>query len=162
MFVVNCCNFPLQTENFSIAGLSHITKLHIINSIFHEYAIVNILETFIERKLKIAIYYTSKRGNDLTLYNFITSKKLLYQNDVNFVATMKDFMCGFNTTEDQLQFLCSQKLSDLEHTIVTLVSDTKQVEEKELFVFQDQQLAAIHYTGSIEFVKNYFLCLKKF
>ena len=160
LFVVNGCYFPLQSQNLDITELSHIPKLHIISSTFHEYTIVNILETFIERKLKIPIYYTSMNADNLTLYNFITSKKLLCQNGVNFVAIMKNFMCGFNTTEDQLQFLQSKKLSYLEHTIVTLVNDTKQMHEKELFVFQDKQLTALHYAGNIKFVTKSFSVLK--
>ena len=60
---------------------------------------------------------------------------------------MKNFMCGYNTTKDQLQILQSQKLNDLEHAIVTLVSDTKQMHEKQLFVFQNKQLTALHFVG---------------
>ena len=161
LYVVNCCSFPLLAENLNITELSHIAKLHIINSTLHEYTIVNILETFMERKLKIPIYYTSMKSDNLTMYNFITSKKLLHQNKINFVAVMKNFMCGYNTTEDQLQFLHSQKLNDLERTIVTLVNDSKQMHEKELFVFQGKQLTAFHYAGNIKFVTKFFSVLKK-
>ena len=146
LYIFNCY-FSLQSENLNIIILSHISKLHITNSSLHEDTMVNILETFVERKLEISICNTSKHIDDQALYNFITSKKLLYQSRVNFVAVMKNFMCGYNTTKDQLQFLQSQKLNDLEHTIVALVSDTKQTHEKQLFVFQNKQLTALHFVG---------------
>ena len=146
LYIVNCY-FSLQPENLNIIILSHISKLHITNSSLHEDTMVNILETFVERKLEISICNTSKHIDDQALYNFITSKKLLYQSRVNFVAVMKNFMCGYNTTKNQLQFLQSQKLNDLEHTIVTLVSDTKQTHEKQLFIFQNKQLTALHFVG---------------
>ena len=146
LYIVNCY-FSLQPENLNIIILSRISKLHIINSSLYEDTIVNILETFVERKLEISVCNTSKHVDDQALYNFITSKKLLYQSRVNFVAVMKNFMCGYNTTKDQLQFLQSQKLNDLEHAIVALVSDTKQTHEKQLFVFQNKQLTALHFVG---------------
>ena len=144
LYIVNCCS-PLQAENLNIAELSHISKLHIINTTLHEDIIVNILETFIGIKLKISIYYTSLHVDDITLYNFIMSKKLLYQSIVNFVAVTKNFMCSCNATEDQLQFVQSQKLNNIE---ITSVSNNKQMCERELFVFQGKQLAALHYIGN--------------
>ena len=146
LYIINCY-FSLQPENLNISELSHISKLHIINSSLHEDTMVNILETFVERKLEISICNTSKHIDDQALYNFITSKKLLYQSRVNFVAVMKNFVCGYNTTIDQLQFLQAQKLNDLENTIVALVSDTKRRHEKQLFVFQNKQLTALHFVG---------------
>ena len=144
---IDNCYFSLRPENLNIIILSHISKLHIINSSLHEDTMVNILETFVERRLEISICNASNHIDDQALYNFITSKKLLYQSRVNFVAVMKNFMCGYNTTKDQLQFLQSQKLNDLEHAIVALVSDTKQTHEKQLFVFQNKQLTALHFVG---------------
>ena len=85
LYIVNCY-FSLQPENLNIIILSHISKLHIINSSLHEDTMVNILETFVERKLEISICNTSKHIDDRALYNFVTSKKLLYQSRVNFVA----------------------------------------------------------------------------
>ena len=146
LYIINCYFF-LQPENLNIIILSHISKLHIINSSLHEDTMVNILETFVERKLEISICNTSKHIDDQALYNFSTSKKLLYQSRVNFVAVMKNFMCGYNTTKNQLQFLLSQKLNDLEHAIVALVNDTKQTHEKQLFVFQNKQLTALYFVG---------------
>ena len=146
LYIVNCY-YSSQPENLNIIILSHISKLHIVNSSLHEDTMVNILETFVERRLEISICNTSNHIDDQALYNFITSKKLLYQSRVNFVAVMKNFMCGYNTTKDQLQILQSQKLNDLEHAIVTLVSDTKQTHEKQVFVFQNKQLTALHFVG---------------
>ena len=146
--IINC-HFPLQVENLNATELSRISKLSIINSTLHENTIVNILETFLERNLELTICNISKHIDDATLYNFITSKKLLYQSRVNFVAVMKNFMCGYNTTEDQLCLLQSQDLSNLEHTIVTLVSDTKQMHERVFFVFQNKQLTALHFIEKV-------------
>ena len=135
LYSVNC-HFPSQAENLNITELSHISKLHIINSTVHEDTIVNILETFIERKLKVSIYYyTCMHVGDTSLYNFITRKKLLYQSRLSFVAVMKNLMCGFNATDDQLQFLLSQKLNDLDCAVVTLqLNDAKKICEERLFV----------------------------
>ena len=144
LYIVSCC-FPLQVENLNVTELSHISKLCIINSILHENAIINILETFLERNLEISICNTSKHIDDKALYNFITSKKPFYQSTVNFVIIMKNFMCGYNITEDQLCLLLSQDLSSLEHSILTLVSDTKQMHENVFFVFQNKQLTALHF-----------------
>ena len=145
LYIVNC-SFPVQAST-NVFKLCHISKLHIINSTLHENILVDIIETFGHRKFEISICNISKHINDTALYNFITSKKLLYQSRVNFVAVMKNFMCGYNTTKDQLQLLQSQELSNLEHTIVTLVSNTKTMHERELFVFQNKQLIALHYVG---------------
>ena len=106
---------------------------------------MNILGTFLERNLEISICNISKHIDDKALYNFITSKNLFYQSTVNFVIIMKNFMCGYNITEDQLCLLQSQDLSNLEHSILTLVSDTKQMHENVFFVFQNKQLTALHF-----------------
>ena len=146
VYIVNC-HFPSQVESLNTTELCHISKLHIINSTVYEDTIVNILEAFTERQLKISIYYTCMHIDATTLYNFITSKKLLYQSRLSFVAMMKNLTCGFNTTEEQLQFLLSQNLSDLERTIVTSLSNFQEMFGKELFVFQNKQLTALHYIG---------------
>ena len=144
LYIINCCS-PLQAEYLNITDLSRILKLHIINTTLHEDIVVNILETFIIRKQKMSIYYTSLHVDDITLYNFIMSKKLLYQSIVNFVAVTKNFVCSCNATEDQLQFVQSQKLNNIE---ITSVSNNKQMCERELFVFQGKQLTALHYIGN--------------
>ena len=143
VYSVNC-HFPSQAENLSTAELCHISKLHIINSALHEATIVHILEVFTERQLKISIFYTCTYIDDATLYNFVTSKKLLYRSQLSFVAMMKNLTCGFNTTEEQLQFLLSQNLSDSECTIVNIFQE---IQGKELFVLQNKQLTALHYIG---------------
>ena len=63
LYIVNSY-FSLQPENLNIIILSHISKLHIINSSLHEDTMVNILETFVERKLEISICNTSKHIDD--------------------------------------------------------------------------------------------------
>ena len=151
LYILNC-GFPVQA-NMNVFKLCHISKLHIINSTLHDNTIVDIIETFVHRKLEISIYNISEHINDAALYNFSTSKKLLYQSSINFIAVAKNFMCGYNTTEDQLQQLQSQELSNLEHTIVTLVSNTKTMHERELFVFQNKQLIALHYVGKVSSAK---------
>ena len=147
LFIVNC-RFPLQAENFDITELNHISNLHIINSTLNEYIMVSILETFAQRRLELSICNTFKHIDDKVLYNFISSKKLLYQSRANFVAIMKNFICGYNTTEDQIRLLRSQNLNNLEHNIVALVSDTKQMHERELFMIQNKQLTGLHYVGN--------------
>ena len=162
LYILNC-SFPVQV-NMNVFILCHISKLHIINSTLHENTIVDIIETFVHRKLEISICNISEHIDDAALYNFITSKKLLYQSRVNFVAVMKNFMCGYNTTEDQLQQLQSQELSNLEHTVVTLVSNTKAMHERELFVFQNKQLIALRYVGKVsstKFATEMFFMLRR-
>ena len=141
VYSVNC-HFPSQAESLGTAKLRYISKLHIINSTVFEDSIMNILEVFTERQLKTSIYYTCMHINGTTLCNFITSKKLLYQSRLSFVAMMKNLICGFNATEEQLQFLLSKNLSDLECTIL---SNFQKIHGKELFVFQNKQLTALHY-----------------
>ena len=152
LYIINCC-FPLQVKNLNLVEFNHISKLHIINSFLHEHTIVNSLETFVETKLEISICNTSIHIDGKTLYDFITSKKLLYHSRVNFVAIMKNLLCGYNITEDQLRLLQSLKLNDLEHIIVTTVSHTKQTQERELFMFQNKQLIALHYVGKVSHTK---------
>ena len=146
LFIINCC-FPLQAENINIIKLCHISKLYIINSTLEEETIVNILETFMGRALEMSIYNTSKCIDYKLLFEFITNKRLVYENEISFVAVMKNFMCGCNTTEDQLHLLQSQKLNNIERTVVNLVSDTKQIHEKELFVFQNKQITTFYSVG---------------
>ena len=62
---------------------------------------------------------------------------------------MKNFMCGYNMTEDQLHMLQSQKLCDLEYSIMSLMIDTKHIHNKQVFVFQNQQLIALHFVARI-------------
>ena len=161
LYIVNC-SFPVQA-NMNVFKLCHISKLHIIDSTLHGNFIADIIETFAHRKLEISICNISKHINDTVLDIFIISKKLLYQSRVNFVSVMKNFMCGYNTTKDQLQQLQTQELSNLERTIVTLVSDTKTMHERELFVFQNKQLIALHYVGktSTKFSIELFSMLKR-
>ena len=146
--IFNCC-FPMQAKIVNISELSCITKLHIINSNLHENTIVNILETFVKRKVEISIFNISINVHGKALYNFITSKKFVYRSRLNVVVSMKSFMCGYSTTEDQLYLLQSQKLSDLEESVVALLSDTKSIYDKELFVFQNNQLIALHLVGKV-------------
>ena len=147
VYCVNC-HFSLQAGNLNTAKLCHISELRMINCAVYEDTIVSILEVFTERQLKISIYYLCMHVDNTILYNFITSKKLLYQSQLSFVAMMKNLTCGFNTTEEQLQFLRSQNLSDLEYAIVASLSNFQQIFGwKELFVFQNKQLTALHYVG---------------
>ena len=146
--IFNCC-FPMQAKIVNISELSCITKLHIINSNLHENTIVDMLETFVKRKVEISIFNISINVHGKALYNFITSKKFVYRSRLNVVVSMKSFMCGYSTTEDQLYLLQSQKLSDLEESVVALLSDTKSIYDKELFVFQNNQLIALHLVGKV-------------
>ena len=146
LFIINC-RFPLQAENINIIKLSHISKLCIINSTLDAETIVNIVETFIGRTLEISIYNSSKCIDYKSLYEFITSKRLVYQTEISFVAVMENFMCGYNTTEDQLQLLQSKILDGIEYSVVNLVSDTKQMHERELFVFENKQLTTFYSVG---------------
>ena len=163
LYIFNC-NFPLQRENINITQLIHISKLHIIDSTLNENTIVDIIETFVERNLEITICNTSMYIDDKALYNFIINNQLLHQSTVKFVLAMENFMCGYNTTEDQLLLLQSQKLNDLEHTIVTLFSDDKKRHGRELFVFQNKHLTALHSnrkTFQTGFVTKLFSVLKR-
>ena len=157
------CHFPLQAENFNIIKLIHISKLHIINGTLHESTIVNILEDSIEGMLEISICNTSMHVDDKALFNSITRKKLFYQSEINFVVVSKNFTFGYNITEDQFHLLKSQQLNNLEHTIITLISDTKKMYEKELFVFQNKNLTALHLnvnTSQPKFVAKLVTALK--
>ena len=162
MYLYNC-HFPLQAENINITAF-HMSKLHIINSTLHESTIVNILENSIERILEISICNTSIYIDDKALYNSITRKKLFYRSEINFVVVLKNFTFGYNITEDQLHLLKSQQLNSLEQTIITLVSDTKTMHEKELFVFQNKHLTALHLnvkTSQPKFVAKLVTALKE-
>ena len=163
LYIFNC-HFPLQRENINITQLIRISKLHIIDSTLNENTIVDIIETFVERNLEITICNTSMHIDDKALCNFIISNKLLHQSTVKFVLAMENFICGYNTTEDQLLLLQSQKLNDLEHTIVTLFSDDKKRHEQELFVFQNKHLTALHSNGKTlqtDFVAKLVSVLKR-
>ena len=158
LYVINCY-FPLQAGNLNITELSHISKLHIINTTLHEDTKVNILETFMEIKLKMSIYYTSLHVDDTALYNFIMSKKLLYRCLLNFVAVTKNFTsiysCTCNPTEDQVQFMQSHKLNNIKNATV---SDSIQLHGRELLMFQGKQLTALHCIGKTSLTK----CVKNF
>ena len=163
LYIFNC-SFPLQRENINITQLIHISKLHVIDSTLNENTIVDIIETFVERNLEITICNTSMHIDDKALYNFIITNQLLHHSTVKFVLAMENFMCGYNTTEDQLLLLQSQKLTDLEHTIVTLFSDDKKRHERELFVFQNKHLTALHSnrkTFQTDFVTKLISVLKR-
>ena len=77
------------------------------------------------------------------LYSYITKKETLYQSKISFVANMKNFVCGYNATKDQLHLLQSQKLCELQYTVVVM-SHTKQ---KQLFLFQNKKLTRTHFVG---------------
>ena len=156
LYIINCYSL-LQAENLNITEFSHISKLHIINTTLHEDTIVIILETFMERKQKMSFYYTSLHVDDTALYNFIMSKKLLYHSVLNFVAVTKNFVCSCNPTGDQVQFIQSQKLSNIGNATV---SDDIQMYGRELLMFQSKQLTALylHYVGKASQIK----CVKNF
>ena len=141
LFIINC-------KNLNINELSHVSKLHIINSTLHEDTILNILKTFVKRNIEISISNTSMQIDDKALYNFITGNKILNQSKIKFAAVFKNFMCCYNMTKVQLHLLLSQELTDFEHTIVTSASDTKQMHERELIVLQNKQLTAFHLIGN--------------
>ena len=126
---------------------NHISQIHINNSTLHEQNILDILISCVNRRLELSICHTTMPIISEYIYNFITNKELFYQSKMSFVAVMENFTCGYNITEGQLYLLQSQKLCDLEHTIVSLISDTKQMHERELFVFQEKQLTALHFVG---------------
>ena len=166
MYIINSC-WP---ENINLTELNHISTLHIINCVLHGNAIIDILETIPKKSWKeIFICNTSNHINDKGVYDFITSKNLLHQG-INLVIAMKNFVCGCNTTEDQLSLLQSIDISSLKHDIVTLVNDTKykqvkdtkQMRENILFIFQNEQLA-MHFIKEIyktDFVTQVFAVIQ--
>ena len=130
-----------------------ISQIFIINSILYENDIINLLEIFINRKMELTICNNNISISNKALYSFITKKEIFNQSKFNFVTAMKNFMCGYNATKDQLHLLQSQRLCDLEYAVVSLAmaSRYKKMNKRELFLFQNKKLMTLHFVGMNNF-----------
>ena len=127
--------------------VDHISQIYIINSTLYENDIVNLLDIFIYRNMELSIYNINISISNEALCSFITKKEIFCRSKFSFVAAMKNFMCSYNATKDQLHL--SQRLRDLESAVVSLAkaSQYKQINERELFLFQNKRLITLHFVG---------------
>ena len=148
------CHHSSSIQINSIASfvklpVDHISQIYITNSTLYENDILNILKTFVIRRMELSICHTNMSISNEALYSFITKKETLHQSKINFVAVMENFMCGYNATKDQLHLLQSQTLCKLQYDVVTLAiqSYTKHIHKRVLFLFQNKKLTALHFVG---------------
>ena len=134
-----------SVTNFIKLPVDHISQIYIINSTLYENDILNFLEILLNRRMELSILHTNMSISSEALHFFITKEETFYQSKMSFVAVMENFMCGYNATKDQLHLLQSQKLCELEYTVVTLakVSHTIQKHKRVLFLFQNKTLATL-------------------
>ena len=160
LYFINCHHSSCAHIN-SVASFAklphlpvdHISKIYIINSTLYENNILNFLEMFLNRRMKLSICHTNMPISNEALYSFITKKKILYQSKFNFVAVLQNFMCASNATNDQLHLLQSQRLSDLERDVLTLAiaSSLKHMHEGVLFLFENKKLTALQFVAKKNF-----------
>ena len=157
LYFINCFH-PSSVQinpitSFAKLPVDHISQIYIINSTLYDNDILNFLEMFLNRKIQLSIYHTNMSISSEALYSFITKKEIYYQSKFNFVAVMENFMCGYNATRHQLHLLQSQRLSDLEHAVVSLAIIASHPEHKRrvLFLFENNKLTALQF-----FVKESF------
>ena len=108
-----------------------------------------LFKTFVYREFTLSVIDSISIDGD-TLCNLITDKSLFYDAKVHFVAVMDDFLCGYNTTQYQLDFLkhVDYPLNVEERKIVTMASEIKLKISKDLFVFRNHQLIALHFIAN--------------
>ena len=155
LYFINCRRLSSikidSVTSFVNLPVGHISQIYIINSTLYENDILNFLEILVNRRLELSIYHINMPISieTETLFSFITKKETFCQSKINFVAVMENFMCSYNATKDQLDLLQSHGLCDLDYAVVSLaiVSHTKQIDKRELLVFQNNKLTALHLVG---------------
>ena len=153
LYFINCRRLSSikidSVTSFVNLPVGHISQIYIINSTLYENDILNFLEILVNRRLELSICYIAMPIDNEILSSFIMKKETFHQSKFSFVAVMKNFMCGYNPTIDQLDLLQSQKLCDLEYAVVSLavMSYIKQMHKRMLFVFKNKKLTALHYVG---------------
>ena len=156
LYLINYHHLPFVqiSSVLSVVKLpvNHVPQIYIINSTLYENNILNFLKMFLNRRIELSICHSNMSINNEALYSFIT-KKMLYQSNFNFVAVMQNFMCASNATIDQLHLLQSQRLSDLEHDVLTLAiaSNLKHMHEGVLFLFENKKLMALQFVAKKNF-----------
>ena len=150
LYFINC-HYSSSIQINSITSfvklpLDHISRIYIINSTLYKNDILNFLDMLVNSRVELSICCTSMSISNETL---IKVKETFYKSKCNFVAMMENFMCGYNATIDQLRLLLSERLCDLEYDVLSLaiVSHTKKIDNRVLFLFQDKKLTALHFVG---------------
>ena len=151
LYFINCHHSSSIQINSIISyvklPVNHISQIYIINSTLYENDILNFLEILVNRRMELSICHTNMSINNEALYSYITKKETLYQGKISFVTVMKNFMCGYNATKDQLHLLQSPSHSELQYAVVVM-SHTIQ---KQLFLFQNEKVTTLHFAG----INNY-------
>ena len=151
LFLLNCQLLDLSECEITVVvnQLSKLAQLCIVNSCLLETVAVYLFKKFIHKELSLSIIDTTSIDGE-GLYNSVTNNSLFHDARIHFIAVMNNFLCGYNTTEDQLHLLKSAyySFSVEENKIITMAIKLKLQLDKDLFVMHNHQLKALYFIAN--------------
>ena len=149
LYIINC---KVQLNSTEVIDYLHMTykllRLCIINCSMSEAVITEIIQIFLNRNIEVTICDDKINDDDRMIRNLLTSRKFFQKLNLNFVLSTDHWLCVYNTTKYQLQFIdryfMNQALPN-NYAMTRVIRNLEKIYGDKMYLFEKDILSMVRF-----------------
>ena len=149
LHIINC---EVQLNSTEVIDYLHMTykllRLCIINCSMSEAVITEIIQIFLNRNIEVTICDGKINDDDRMIRNLFTSREFFQKLNLNFVLSTDHWLCVYNTTKFQLQFInryfMNQALPN-NYAMTRVIRNLEKIYGDKMYIFEKDILSMVRF-----------------
>ena len=149
LYIINC---KVQLNSTEVIDYLHMTykllRLCIINCSMSEAVITEIIQIFLNRNIEVTICDDKINDDDRMIRNLLTSREFFQKLNLNFVLSTDHWLCVYNTTKYQLQFIdryfMNQALPN-NYAMTRVIRNLEKIYGDKMYLFEKDILSMVRF-----------------
>ena len=149
LYIINC---KVQLNSTEVIDYLHMTyklsRLCIINCSISEAVITEIIQIFLNRNIKLTLSDNRIIDNDRMIRNLLTSREFFHKLKLNFLLSTDHWLCGYNTTKNQLQFIDRYFMNQVlpnSYAMTRVIRNLQKIYGDKMYLFEKDILSVVRF-----------------
>ena len=149
LHIINC---KVQLNSTEVIDYLHMTykllRLCIINCSMSEAVITEIIQMFLNRNIEVTICDDKINDDDRMIRNLLTSREFFQKLNLNFVLSTDHWLCVYNITKYQLQFIDRYFLNQAlpnNYAMTRVIRNLEKIYGDKMYLFEKDILSMVRF-----------------
>ena len=145
LHIINCKNTVNSTDIKYLRMAHKLQRLCIANFSISEAVVTEIIQTFLKKNIEVSISDVTIVDDDRMIKKLLTSNELYLSIKLNFVLSTDHWLCVYNGTKYQLQFIHKYFTNQAQPSsdAMTTIKKFKQVDGNIMYLFERKLLNVV-------------------